>query len=217
MARLNTRPSVSSSRWQSATPQRDNTSDQENRDPKATAQPDKQRPMERSKLPTPGSDNSNASRGQKRKRAGPEAHATQGADKEHSAKFNKYFDPNQDPQLRREVKRKSRALERNFQGSQNVGAARVRASVDVHAQKIVTTGFTKMAVTALSKLSTRRTGYTGMSNRPTMRPWTHDFWSICPTWRTRRPHISFWEMPAQAWTWMSFCRSVSPICATADP
>lgn len=73
-------------------------------------------PPSRVSLPTPTSDGSNdASRGQKRKRVEVVPSASQYEDPEEE-RFNKYFDPNQDPEARRDVKRKSRALEREFNG-----------------------------------------------------------------------------------------------------
>jgi len=124
MARLNTRPSVlsASSRHASETPQPGGSSDQENRDPSATArakgkQRAMPRPQQRSSLPTPTSDGGDASRGQKRKRV--ELQPTSGAGDTDGQleRFNRFFDPNQDPEVRRQVKRKSRALEREFQGT----------------------------------------------------------------------------------------------------
>lgn len=128
MARLNTRPSHStaaSSRYASRTPGPGASSDQENRDPSmASRNKGKERATDvsapqRSSLPTPASDGSSDVRGQKRKRA----EAAQNVeddddedDEDEEARFNKYFDPNQDQEKRREVKRKSRALERDFQG-----------------------------------------------------------------------------------------------------
>jgi len=79
-------------------------------------------------LPTPASDDSSHSRGHKRKRApaGEQSAGVASASEEEeeevdeeqreAAKFVKYFDPNQNPDQRREIKRKSRALEREFQG-----------------------------------------------------------------------------------------------------
>lgn len=101
------------------------SSDQENRDPsinrrdKGKGRAVDSSEHQRSSLPTPNSDDSAASRGQKRKR-----HETipgeQGEEDEdfanEEARFNRYFDPNQDQDERREVKRKSRALERDFAG-----------------------------------------------------------------------------------------------------
>ena len=132
MARLNTRPShastAASSRYPSATPQPGDNSDQENHDP-GRRRLDKGKgrargPPARSSLPTPSSGDSNDARGQKRKRAETNSatHALEEEDEGDTdeAKFNKYFDPNQDVDERREVKRKSRALERDFQGERNV-------------------------------------------------------------------------------------------------
>ena len=126
MARLNTRPS---SRYNSTTPGPGNTSDQENNDPVTTRDKGKGRaadmpPPSRASLPTPTSDGSDETRGQKRKRAIPQRRASEADQSEEeldeeereAAKFTRYFDPNQDADERREVKRVSRALEREFQG-----------------------------------------------------------------------------------------------------
>lgn len=126
MARMNTRPS---SRYDSETPVPANTSDQENHDPQQTRRMDKGKgratdSRSRTRLPTPSSDSSNEAHGQKRKRAVPQRRATQTQEDDDDlddsdaakAKFTRYFDPNQDPEVRREIKRKSRALEREFQG-----------------------------------------------------------------------------------------------------
>lgn len=125
MARLHTRPShVPSSRFASATPGPDNISDQENRDPmeaardKGKGRASDTQSQRRSTLPTPTSDG-NESRGQKRKRREVQFDATQATDAEVDSdeeSFNKYFDPNQDAEERREIKRQSRALEREFHG-----------------------------------------------------------------------------------------------------
>lgn len=71
----------------------------------------------------PGSDTRDTARGQKRKRAEPQP-ATKADDidsdgevpqaPEDEEKFNRYYNPAQDPEQRRQVKRKSRALEREF-------------------------------------------------------------------------------------------------------
>lgn len=56
-------------------------------------------------------------RGQKRKRV--ELPPPPGGPNEDGVgqdKFTKYFDPNQDPEIRRQIKRESRALEREFNG-----------------------------------------------------------------------------------------------------
>ncbi|KAK5687046.1 hypothetical protein LTS10_001183 [Elasticomyces elasticus] len=128
MARLNTRPShAPSSRFASATPAPGTNSDQENADPstihqrvekdkgkgRATMPPPQQK--SRSSLPTPTSDSPDAVRGQKRKRGNvslPGPAATQ--EDEDERKFTEYYDPNQDPEERREGKRKMRNLERDF-------------------------------------------------------------------------------------------------------
>ncbi|KAK3071286.1 hypothetical protein LTR53_008909 [Teratosphaeriaceae sp. CCFEE 6253] len=117
MARLNTRPSnVPSSRYTSATSGA--TSDQENRDPSARYDKGRARampPPSRASLPTPSSDGSDGARGQKRKRvtvhvdAPPEEEVD-----EDERKFTEFYDPNQDAKERREAKRRSRALEREY-------------------------------------------------------------------------------------------------------
>lgn len=135
MARHNNRPStVASSRYGPATPgPGSSTSDQENRDPTGAARnKGKERampPPPRINLPTPTSDPSDSSRGQKRKRSEVQADATQGDQEDEvdsdEEKHTKYYDPNQDPEIRRQVKRKSRALEREFNGASVLGMARV--------------------------------------------------------------------------------------------
>lgn len=71
------------------------------------------------------SDGSGASRGQKRKRTHAQAQAQAGATQEadvpedqdpDDAKFTRYYDPNQDAEKRRQVKRKSRAMIRELHG-----------------------------------------------------------------------------------------------------
>lgn len=129
MARINTRPSyqstAASSRYPSATPAPSDTSDQENADPsRRRMDKGKGRASDlrsRTSLPTPTSDEiSEARAGQKRKRGPTRALQPEeedvGEDELAERKFNRYYDPNQDPEERREVKRKSRALERQFQG-----------------------------------------------------------------------------------------------------
>ncbi|KAK5744911.1 hypothetical protein LTR17_001662 [Elasticomyces elasticus] len=126
MARLNTRPShAPSSRFASATPAPGTNSDQENADPsiihqrvdkdkgksRATMPPPQQK--SRSSLPTPTSDSPDAGRGQKRKRGNMSLPAATQED-EDERKFTEYYDPNQDPEERREGKRKMRNLERDF-------------------------------------------------------------------------------------------------------
>lgn len=75
------------------------------------------------RLPTPTSvDDSGVPRAQKRRRTqGP---ATTGSPNEEEAddedKFTRYFDPNQDADERRILKRKSRALERDFNGKRRL-------------------------------------------------------------------------------------------------
>ncbi|KAK4561673.1 hypothetical protein LTR86_004352 [Recurvomyces mirabilis] len=126
MPRINTRPSnIPSSRYGTATPAPEGGSDQENRDPAGqTRDRGKQRAMpppsshhQRSSLPTPTSDGSE-SRGQKRKRVTLPPSSTQDGgedDEEEDEEFTKYFDPNQDPEVRRQLKKKARDLERDFQ------------------------------------------------------------------------------------------------------
>lgn len=80
----------------------------------------------RPSLPTPesGGSGGNDARGHKRKRAPAQTEA--GADEDEDevddeenieAKFNKFFDPNQDAEERRDLKKRSRALERGFAGT----------------------------------------------------------------------------------------------------
>ena len=74
-------------------------------------------PPRRSSLPTPASDSSSEARGQKRKRGS--GHARQNDEdsgEEDEDGFTRDYDPNQDPDERRKIMRKSRALEREFQG-----------------------------------------------------------------------------------------------------
>lgn len=67
----------------------------------------------RGSLPTPTSGASSEGGSSKRKRV------DNGDDErdEVEERFTRYFDPNQDPGKRREIKRKSRALERDFNGT----------------------------------------------------------------------------------------------------
>ena len=125
MARLNVRPSyastATSSRFPSATPGPADGSDQENHDPRAQMKDKgKQRagdPPRRSSLPTPASDDDGSeARGQKRKRGSHDATQNHDSDDEVEDEFTKVYDPNQNPDERRKVMRKSRALEREFQG-----------------------------------------------------------------------------------------------------
>ncbi|KAK5118433.1 hypothetical protein LTR62_002947 [Meristemomyces frigidus] len=124
MAHVNTRPShVSSTRYGTATPGPGGGSDQENQDPEGNTRRDKGKqrampPPSGSTLPTPTSDadeNENESRGHKRKRTTipPRGPQTQ-SEVEQEEEFTRYFDPNQDPEMRRQVKKKVRALEREF-------------------------------------------------------------------------------------------------------
>ncbi|SMQ49177.1 unnamed protein product [Zymoseptoria tritici ST99CH_1A5] len=120
MARLNTRPStVAGSRLNSVAPPSSNGSNEENHDPEQ----EKRRAPPRTSLPTPGSDSSGAGLGQKRKRGNTQPMPTQATDAgddddgdtdKESKRFNRYYDPNQDKDQRRQVKRKSRKLERDF-------------------------------------------------------------------------------------------------------
>jgi hypothetical protein len=60
-------------------------------------------------------------RGQKRKRTNTHADATQACDIPEDMdpgdlRFTRYYDPNQDAETRRQIKRKSRALQREFNG-----------------------------------------------------------------------------------------------------
>lgn len=128
MARLNSRRTLNTARNSSQVPspspapsessEPSGSSDQENRDPRAMAR-DKGKgratdPPRHESLPTPVSDESETARGQKRKHA---QQATQSIEEdEEDEKLTRYFDPNQDPEIRRQVKRKSRALEREFNG-----------------------------------------------------------------------------------------------------
>lgn len=68
----------------------------------------------RGSLPTPTSGDNSDQRPQKRRRTdGPISERD-----EAEARFTRYFDPNQDPDERREIKSRSRALERDFNGMQ---------------------------------------------------------------------------------------------------
>jgi hypothetical protein len=106
MARVNTAPSVAaSSRYASESP----TSDQENRDP-GTGRRDKGKGRasdmpSRGSLPTPTSVDDDATGSPNEDDAD-----------EDEEKFTRYFDPNQNAEERRILKRKSRALERDFNG-----------------------------------------------------------------------------------------------------
>lgn len=140
MARLNDRPSyrastIASSRYASATP--GITSDQENQDPSAIRM-SKGKGKERASgasssrmsLPTPTSGSSNGdARGQKRKRTEIPAQEEEEEEVEEEdeqeedseaamyTKFNKYFDPMQSTDLRRDLKKRGRALARGFNGT----------------------------------------------------------------------------------------------------
>lgn len=128
MARLNTRPStVRGSRAGTSVSPSPTTSGQENRDPAMRRDKGKERASmaSRTSLPTPSSDGSGASRGQKRKRTHAQASATQEADVPEDqdpddAKFTRYYDPNQDAEKRRQVKRKSRAMIRDIHGMSRI-------------------------------------------------------------------------------------------------
>ena len=127
MARLNTRPSVvGNPRTRTTRVEPVDTSDQENQDPSAqTAEKEKESVMSSRhssplSLPTPTSDDNSTQRGQKRKRAVEQTRETRSENgdgsEDEEERFNKYFDPNQDPETRRQTKREARALERDFQG-----------------------------------------------------------------------------------------------------
>lgn len=125
MARLNVRPSynstVPSSRLPSASPSPGGGSDQENYDPDARkVDKGKQRagdPPRRTSMPTPESGDSSESRGQKRKRADGRVRGEHGeAGGEDEDEFTRDYDPNQNANERRSIMKKSRALERDFQG-----------------------------------------------------------------------------------------------------
>lgn len=112
MARLTNRPSVLSSRHPSVVSE--SQFDQENMDPnEARHDKGKQRAIA-STLPTPPSNDDHTvdARGQKRKRvAAPSVVTEEEAEDE---AFTRYFDPNQNPDERRDVKRQFRELERGF-------------------------------------------------------------------------------------------------------
>ncbi|KAI5362409.1 putative nse4/EID Nse3/MAGE-binding protein [Septoria linicola] len=121
MARLNARPStVAGSRATSVA--LSPTPDQENRDPSMDRRRDKGKGRAsdaslRTSLPTPSSDGTDTSRGQKRKRT--QLAVTQAEDvpedqDPEDAKFTRYYDPNQDAEKRRQIKRKSRAMIRKL-------------------------------------------------------------------------------------------------------
>ncbi|KAK0791747.1 hypothetical protein LTR75_011685 [Friedmanniomyces endolithicus] len=128
MARLNPQSShAPSSRYDSTTgaPTPGTNSDQENQDP-VPARSDKgkgramspphPRPQQRASRAPPTPDTSDV-RGQKRKRTTrptQETSTPEDVDEDYQ-KFHEFYDPNQDPETRREQKRKSRALEREFQ------------------------------------------------------------------------------------------------------
>jgi non-structural maintenance of chromosomes element 4 len=118
MARLNTRVSyAASSRFASETPQPDATSDQENRHPTARS---------KGKAPAmaPPDRRSQANgAGQKRKRVRDECD-DQDEEEDHNEDtggYTKYYDPNQEVDERRQIKRKSRKLEREFNGEWKTG------------------------------------------------------------------------------------------------
>lgn len=70
-------------------------------------------------MPTPSSDDTERARGQKRKRAHfgmtQEGDIPEDQDPE-DVKFTRYYDPNQNADQRRQVKRKSRAMYRKLHG-----------------------------------------------------------------------------------------------------
>lgn len=75
-------------------------------------------PVSRNSLPTSNSDGSDG-RGQKRKRASAAAGGIRSeseALRDDEDKFNRYYDPKQNPEERRDVKRQMRDLERGFRG-----------------------------------------------------------------------------------------------------
>lgn len=129
MARQNTRPSNllvprheptrAAATYVTRSPVSGIGSDEENIDP-STKRKDKGKGLadmpsrsQSDNLPTPDSDASDDGlRGQKRKRVMVQPEETE--DQEQA--FNKYFDPNQDPDVRRDIKRRSRLLEREFNG-----------------------------------------------------------------------------------------------------
>ncbi|GIZ45248.1 hypothetical protein CKM354_000842600 [Cercospora kikuchii] len=118
MARLNNRPStVANSR--ATTIAKSPTPGQENRDPTMRRDKGKGRASEssRTSLPTPSSDDTERARGQKRKRTHfamtQEADIPEDQDPE-DVKFTRYYDPNQNADQRRQVKRKSRAMYRKL-------------------------------------------------------------------------------------------------------
>ena len=139
MARLSTRPSYASSARSSAAPLSTWTSDQMNHEPNQYRQnggKGKGRAVDgtpelsrRASLPTPSSESDGTRTGQKRKRD--EACTSTGESEEDSEeeedeeereqrKLTRYYDPDQDVDERRKVKKKSRALERDFQGTHRV-------------------------------------------------------------------------------------------------
>lgn len=70
-------------------------------------------------LPTPDSaEEHGTQRAQKRRRVSSRgaAGSPDGESEEEEDRFTRYFDPNQDADERRDIKRKSRALEREFNG-----------------------------------------------------------------------------------------------------
>ena len=123
MARVNREFSAAvPSRGASATPV-PSTSDQENRDPETRQrQNGKDRASDmasQGSLPTPTSaDDRSALRAQKRRQIHEDdtTGTPNGAGGDDEDKFTRYFDPNQDADERRDLKRKSRALEREFNG-----------------------------------------------------------------------------------------------------
>lgn len=120
MARVNNRPAGT------PTPDHIQTSDQENRDPTRHSRRDKGKGRMASsstrmetRLPTRDPDSTpdpDQSRGQKRKRV-TTATQEEDLDEEEDAKFKKYYDPDQNAETRRQIKRKSRALQREFNGT----------------------------------------------------------------------------------------------------
>lgn len=70
-------------------------------------------------LPTPRSADEHDTRAQKRRRVTSQGNAGSpngNNEDDEEAKFKRYFDPNQDVDERRDIKRRIRALERGFNG-----------------------------------------------------------------------------------------------------
>lgn len=118
----------------------------------------------------PGSDTRDTARGQKRKRAEPQP-ATKADDidsdgevpqaPEDEEKFNRYYNPAQDPEQRRQVKRKSRALEREFNGRWSAAAVDVLGDDSDHVFQKSVMSYSR----AMAKSSPRRSIARIMSSR----------------------------------------------------